>query len=131
MPVPLPVVLLRVLELPLEVMPLEPVPLLVVTLQVLVPRLVVMLPVPVPPLATKPPRRLATTSNYSPKPSMAQPLLLSSKTGLPTDVSPPLPNAITSMVILTTLSAFTVEGSTFLNAGAAIGRSCDVQKNKW
>jgi hypothetical protein len=96
---PLPVVLVLMPELPLEVMLLEPVPLLVVMLLEPGPRLAGMLLVPVPPvglvlpLVTKPPPPLATTSNYSPKPSMVQPLLLSSKTRPPTDVSTPLPNA--------------------------------------
>lgn len=58
----------------------------------------------------------------------AAPAVIEDQTADRRECSPPqcLP-----ILTLTTLLAFTVEGSTFLNAGAAIGRSCDVQKNKW
>lgn len=74
-----PVVLVVKSLMPVQMMPLLLEAPLVVMLLVPVPPLAELLLVPVPPLAT--------TFKSSPRPSTAQPLLPSSRTKLPTDVS--------------------------------------------
>lgn len=92
-----PVVLVVMSLMPVQMMPLLLEAPLVEMLQELEAPPVVMLPVPEPMLAellvpvlallTAPPPPLATTFKSSPRPSTAQPLLPSSRTKLPTDVS--------------------------------------------